>query len=340
MTFHPRSIIVILALVLDHLLGDPSNRWHPVAWMGHGIAWAMGHAPGQDASRSRQMAYGGGIILVGMSTLAGIGAVLARMTRELGKIGWVLEALILQTTLARRGLSRAARQVQTALEDKDWPAARHWLSWHLVSRDTSELQSWQIVAATIESVAENLSDGVFAPLFWYLVGGLPVALVYRFLNTADAMLGYRDPARAWLGKIPARADDLVNLIPARVTAWLLLLATPLAGGDIIRAWRVWHQDARQTASPNAGHPMSVMAGALGVRLEKTNAYVLGRDLRSPQAHDITRALRLMTLATGLFILFSVGYGKIASTRLHRYPSFFSVSSVSPWWKTFLSGRQQ
>ncbi len=327
MSFNSRSIIVILALVLDHFLGDPSNRWHPVAWMGRGIAWAMRHGPGEDASPSRQMAYGGGIILVGMSILAGIGAAWDRMARGLGEIGWGLEALILQTTLARRGLARAARQVQTTLQEDDLPAARHWLSWHLVSRDTRELSPSQVVAATIESVAENLSDGVVAPLFWYVVGGLPAALVYRFLNTADAMLGYRDPAREWLGKVPARADDLANLIPARITACLLLLATPLAGGDIIQAWRVWRRDAGRTASPNAGHPMSAMAGALGVRLEKTDAYVLGEELRPPRTHDISRALRLITLATGLLALFSIGmsigYRKLNtqqkdfSTRRHR-----------------------
>jgi adenosylcobinamide-phosphate synthase len=155
----------------------------------------------------------------------------------------------------------------------------------------------------VESVAENTSDGIVAPLFFYALGGLPAALAYRFINTADAMLGYRDAVHLWLGKVPARVDDLVNLVPARLTAALLVLASSLLGEEARQAWTVWRRQAGQTASPNAGQPMSAMAGALRVELEKVGHYRLGADQPLPGARDIARAIRLVygatALATGL-----------------------------------------
>jgi len=213
----------------------------------------------------------------------------------------LLAALLLKATFAYTGLVKAARQVKAALERGDLPEARRLVSWHLVSRDTAGLSASQVAAATIESVAENTSDGVVAPLLYYALGGLPAALAYRFINTADAMLGYRDPTREWLGKVPARLDDLANLLPARATAGLLTLAAVLVGEEAIGAWQVWRRDAGVTASPNAGQPMSAMAGALGVELEKVGQYRLGVGGRLPTSGDIGRAVRLMRAATALAI---------------------------------------
>jgi adenosylcobinamide-phosphate synthase len=170
----------------------------------------------------------------------------------------------------------------------DLPAARQQLSRHLVSRDTSRLDESQIAAATIESLAENTSDSVVAPIFWYAVAGLPGALVYRFLNTADAMLGYRDPEREWLGKAAARLDDIANLIPARLTALCMIVSAPWLGSRIEDGYRIWRRDAGATASPNAGHPMSAAAGVLGVELEKVDHYRLGAGQPKPSARDIQR----------------------------------------------------
>jgi adenosylcobinamide-phosphate synthase len=214
---------------------------------------------------------------------------------------WLAEACVLKTTFACRGLVQAAQQVQAALEAGELERARQLVSWHLVSRDTATLTPSQVVAATVESVAENASDGIIAPLLFYAFGGLPAALAYRFINTADAMLGYHDAEREWLGKIPARLDDLVNLVPARLTAGLLLLATWLLGGPIRRALIVWWCDAGQTASPNAGRPMSVMAGALGVELKKVGHYCLGAGHALPAAQDIPAAIRLLAWAVAMAV---------------------------------------
>lgn len=162
----------------------------------------------------------------------------------------------------------------------------------MVSRDTATLDTPRIAAATIESVAENSSDGVIAPLFYYAALGLPGAFVYRWLNTVDSLWGYRDPARQWLGKSGARADDVANWVPARLTAVLLMAAAWLFG-DAGQAWRIWRRDAHLTASPNAGQPMSTMAGALGVELEKVGHYQLGAGLALPEAEDIRHAVTLM-----------------------------------------------
>jgi adenosylcobinamide-phosphate synthase len=207
-------------------------------------------------------------------------------------LGWIAEAALLKQTVALRGLTHAAQAVAIPLAAGDEGEARRQLSWHLVSRETATLDPARIAAATIESVAENSSDGVIAPLFYYAAVGLPAALVYRWLNTVDSLWGYRDLEREWLGKAGARADDMANWLPARLTA-LLLMATAWLSGTPGQTWHIWRRDAHLTASPNAGHPMSAMAGALEVELEKVGYYRLGAGLALPRVEDIARAVALM-----------------------------------------------
>jgi adenosylcobinamide-phosphate synthase len=240
------------------------------------------------------LVYGAGLVIGGAVLVASLGLILVRLLAHVPQpLDWLVEAAILKLTFSLRGLARAAGLVQQALVSGDLSQARHLVGWHLVSRDTTRLSASEVAAATVESVAENASDGVVAPLFYYALGGLPAALAYRFINTADAMLGYRDPVHEWLGKVPARLDDLVNLMPARLTAGLIVLVASLLGEDARRAWVVWRRDAHRTASPNAGRPMSAMAGALGVELEKAGHYQLGAGQTLPEAQDVARSLRLV-----------------------------------------------
>ncbi|MBM3225141.1 MAG: cobalamin biosynthesis protein CobD [Candidatus Tectomicrobia bacterium] len=293
-------IPLVLACLLDLVLGDPPNRYHPVAWMGRSISMARRFAPPWNPGLA--FLYGAGIVGAGVLLVGSLGLVVEASLQFLPLPWyWLAEACALKTTFALRGLARAALQVRAALLAGDLERARALLSWHLVSRDTSTLTSSQVAAATVESIAENASDGIVAPLLFYAIGGLPAALIYRFLNTADAMLGYRDPEREWLGKVPARVDDLVNLLPARLTASCFLLATQCMGGPIRRAWGIWWRDAGQTASPNAGRPMSVMAGALGIELEKVGHYCLGAGQALPAARDITGAVRLLAWAMAIAV---------------------------------------
>jgi adenosylcobinamide-phosphate synthase len=212
------------------------------------------------------------------------------------------EAVALKSTFAWRGLDQAASAIETDLRYGELEAARRHLSWHLVSRPTASLTAAEVAAATVESLAENTSDGIIAPLMAYLLGGLPAALAYRYANTADAMLGYHDPVHEWLGKMPARTDDLLNLLPARLTAVLLVLVAPWCGVDALHAWRIWRRDRHLTLSPNAGHPMSAMAGALQVELTKIGQYTLGRGEGVATPETIRQARRVVRGIMGFFLL--------------------------------------
>ena len=242
------SLTLVLVLALDRLLGDPPNRWHPVAWMGAVIAATRRRAPRRG--RGLPLAYGAALVIGGATTLAGIGCLLERLLDRLPvPLRWLATAGLLKTTVGLQGLGRAATEVQEALDTGDLPEARLLAAWHLVSRDTSALSESQVAAATVESVAENSSDGVIGPLLYFALGGLPGALVYRWVNTCDSMLGYRDPEREWLGKAPARLDDLLNLPPARLTAALITLAAWLAGDDAPNAWRIWRWTRARPRAP-------------------------------------------------------------------------------------------
>ena len=270
--------------------------------MGKLIAAGRQYAP--QKGNQAQFAYGAFLTLAGCSFFAAIGALLERLIERMpAPLGWLVQALTLKATFSLSGLDRAARDVQAALEEENLDGARQAVSWHLVSRDTSNLDESQVAAATVESVAENASDGVIAPLLFYTLGGLPAALAYRFANTADSMLGYRDPAREWLGKFPARFDDLLNFVPARLTGLLIVLVSPFQGGSMAKSWRIMRRDAPTTDSPNAGYPMSAMAGALNVELEKVGQYKLGRGQRQPRTEDIKKARRLLAFASGLALVF-------------------------------------
>ncbi|MFC4425120.1 adenosylcobinamide-phosphate synthase CbiB [Deinococcus navajonensis] len=267
---------LLLALALD-ALGEPPTPIHPVVWMGRYLGWARARWRGATpASQWREGALGWAVG-AGLSAASGLAC---------ARLPWWAQGTLLKPLLARRALFAAVAEVGNALERGDLPEARRLLGWHLVSRDTTELSATEVAGAAIESLAENLSDSVVAPLLAYRVGGLPLAATYRLCNTADAMWGYRTAELEWAGKVAARADDLLNLAPARLTAGCALLAS---GG---RGVRVWAHDRRQTPSPNAGHPMAAFAGALGVRLDKRGVYVLNPRGRAPTGADLNRALRL------------------------------------------------
>lgn len=219
-----------------------------------------------------------------------------RLGREAGVSGALMEGALLKPSLSLRALLDAGAQVQHALRAGKLPEARRLLAWHLVSRDTATLSPSEVAGAAIESLAENLSDGLVAPLLAYVVGGLSAAYLCRFINTADAMLGYRTPELEWFGKAAARTDDVINLVPARVTAALIALTARTGGGSSRSAARIACRDHARTASPNAGWPMAAMAGALGVRLDKRGAYTLHSEGTAPSWRDIARARRVVTAA--------------------------------------------
>jgi len=295
-------MIPLCALLFDLILGDPPNRFHPTAWMGSLIRFLLRFRP--RGNSFAELLYGILLTLIGTSLTTSIGLGIQYITSFLPLwAGILLHALFLKLTISLRGLDRAAREVQTALQNNNLLEARRLLSWHLVSRDTSLLDESQVSAAAIESVAENASDGIIAPLFFFALGGLPAAFAYRFANTADSMLGYRDVEREWLGKFPARFDDLLNFFPARLTGLFIVLAAPICGASLANAWKIMWRDSRVTASPNAGVPMSAMAGALGAELEKVDHYQLGKGFRHPDVSDLIRARRVLCASVILSAVF-------------------------------------
>ncbi|MEP7200175.1 MAG: cobalamin biosynthesis protein, partial [Chloroflexota bacterium] len=306
------ALILISALALDLLFGEPPNRVHPVVWMGRWIAWGESrlerderrHAP--PARLWVAFSAGTGIVLVGAAFVSMVALASAALQSVDYLLYILVSAWLLKTTFAVRALAQAARAVQSALRDGNLLEARRLLAWHLVSRDTTTLDERLIVAATIESVAENFGDGIVAPLFYFALFGLPGALVYRFANTADAMLGYRDARREYLGKFAARLDDLINLAPSRLAAILLSFGAAVSGASSAGAWRIAWRDHARTASPNAGWPMSAMAGALDVTLVKVGYYALGDGDGALDAAAITRSLRVMAAASALGVVFVVG----------------------------------
>lgn len=292
------------AILFDQIMGDPPNEYHPTAWMGSAIGRLKKEAPAtNDQAR---MGYGSVIVIGGAALVYIIGQLIQGATRSLPLgLGYSIEGWLLKTTFSFNGLVNAADEVKLALDEGNLQEARRLVSWHLVSRDTAELDASQLSAATIESVAENLSDGVFAPILYYAIGGLPLALAYRWVNTCDSMLGYRDEEHEWLGKVPAKFDDVVNIVPARLTAQTLLLAGDwlIDDADVERMHApeaIYQRDSATTESPNAGHPMSAAAGVLGVELEKVDHYNLGAGQRKPEPADIGRMIELAQRAMMIF----------------------------------------
>lgn len=288
----------VTSLAADLMLGEPPTAWHPTVAMGHWIGACRRRRRSSHAIGA--MAEGAATIASGLLlTAAAASAVECLVERTPIDHRATLEGLALKPSLSINALLRAARRVQRLLAMDRLDAARRALGRDLVSRETRDLSASEVVGATIESVAENLSDSFVAPLIAFRLGGLRGAYLYRFINTADAMLGYRTPELEWFGKAAARLDDAANLIPARVSALLIAIAAPLGGGSSRRAMRVAFADARRTASPNAGWPMAAMAGALNIRLTKRGHYALHSRARPPLPTDIGRCCSIVLVASGL-----------------------------------------
>jgi len=282
--------ILALALGLDWFGNEYPPRLHPVVWMGRLISFLMRWAPA--AGWWRQFLYGMllTIIVVGIAGAAAFGVMYAAGLVPL--LALPPGAFLLKGSFALRELGAAANRVRRPVEAGDLPAARHALR-ALCSRDPTHLDSEALLAATLQSMAENLSDSFVAPLFYYMLAGVPGAIAYRAINTLDAMIGYRGKYEA-LGKFAARLDDVVNWIPARITAGLLLLAGRLSRMDVAAGWRILRRDGANTPSPNGGRPMAVLAGLLGVRLEKKGVYSLGDPLHPLTPTTVRDAWRLAT----------------------------------------------
>lgn len=309
------GVAVLVALWVDRRWGEPPVRLHPVVWMGNYLGkagdWLQQRSvqiPGERDIRAfvlGALCWWGGALLCVLAALLLQGAALELPWWAAG----VAMGLLLKPMLAFAMLQSEVRAVEAAL-GQSLEAGRERLRW-LVSRDVTQLTDVQVRESAIETLAENLNDSVVAPLFWFVLLGLPGAALYRFANTADAMWGYpglyKDRNWAWAGKWAARADDVLSWLPARITAVLFLLAAGRRGWALRGQLRA---EARKTPSPNSGWPMAAMALVLGVGLRKPGVYVLNPQGREAQAADTeaaqSHALGAVLVGVGLALVLLLG----------------------------------
>jgi adenosylcobinamide-phosphate synthase len=287
--------------ICDLILGDP-RRWHPVAGFGQ-AASAM-----ERRTYANSVPRGFAYVVACVTPVVALGVAADRVARKGSWSVVGLTALTTWTVLGGTGLDREASALAVELRRGDVAAARRRLP-HLCGRDPSGLNASEIARAVVESVAENTSDAVVAPLVWGAIAGIPGLLGYRAINTLDAMIGYRSVRYDRFGRAAARLDDAANLLPARLTALLACGFAPIVGGSPAQAWRVWRRDGRQHPSPNAGHCEAAFAGALRVRLGGENRY--GTEMESrpqlgdgpvPTHRDIDRSVRLSRVCAAAGLL--------------------------------------
>lgn len=286
------TVMLALALAIDVAFGDPPNRLHPVAWFGTFITKVRPTFPLRPAATA--LLGGALLVLAGFACVGALWLSDGLLRTRAPFLADLLALFWLQASFAGRALLTAGSVVEQALTAGDLPAARAGLQ-SLCSRDPATLTEDDLAGAATSSLAENLSDSVVAPLFYYALFGLAGALAFRTVNTLDAMVGYRGRYE-WLGKPAARLDDLLGLIPARLTVVLLAVAARVLRAPVRRGLRVAWRDARNTPSPNGGFPMAMVAGVLGVRLEKPKTYVLHAEGESPSPAALVAARRLIGLA--------------------------------------------
>jgi adenosylcobinamide-phosphate synthase len=282
------------ALVIDLVLGELPSPAHPVVWIGRSIRAVERQLP--RTGPRRQLLAGAALALLIPLGWAGVTLGASAAVRSWPLVGWLLHVLVLTAMFALRALGDAARAVREALTASDLAGARQALR-SLCSRDPDELDAEEVIGASIESVAENASDSVVAPLFYYACFGLLGAVAYRAVNTLDAMVGYHGRYE-YLGKASARLDDVLNFVPARLTAALLLVGGAVLGRNVSRGLAIWRRDGAATESPNAGRPMATMAGLLRVRLAKAGHYELGDADEALTPDHIRVAWRIVQLAGG------------------------------------------
>lgn len=274
---------IVLALLLDQCFGEPPTRFHPVVWMGSYLKRAGRNLP--QHSPTGAFILGAAYWVVGAALVAAIYGMAAYEINKLPAwLALIVTAVLLKPLFALRMLTDEVRAVEDALAG-GVERGRARLA-RIVSRDTSRLDAAQIRESALESLAENLSDSVIAPLFWFAIFGLPGAAVYRFANTADAMWGYRNQWE-WAGKFAARTDDVLNWLPARFTALALLWLAP-RGFVLTQSLLV---EASRTPSPNSGWPMAALALSMNIRLCKPEVYMLNAAGRTARTQDMPVAIR-------------------------------------------------
>ena len=305
---------VLGGFVLDALFGDPAWLPHPVVYMGKAISKLEKFLRPRLPKTPQGELLGGAIVAfclpVGTFLLTGLVCWGAARLHPL--LGLAVQMFWCGQALAARGLVQESTNVYIELKKPDLPGARKAVS-RIVGRDTAELTAEGVTKAAVETVAENASDGVIAPLLYMLIGGAPLALTYKAINTMDSMLGYKNERYLYFGRVPAKLDDVANYLPSRLAALLWVAAAAFTHNDAKGAWKIWRRDRRNHASPNSAQTESACAGALGVQLAGPAYYfgeyyakpTIGDALRPIEPEDILCANQMMYVASAFALAWGV-----------------------------------
>ena len=303
---------------IDYLLGDPPNRYHPVAWLGWLIGFFVPRLKG-GAEKINGAAFAI-FIVAAMGLLVHLLAYVSMYLAGAVALA-IVSIIVLKISVAVRGMERHAKTITSCLEAGDMAGAQRNLSM-IVRRNTDDLDEQHILSATIECVSESTVDGITGPIFYYSLLGPGGAFAYRTINTLDSMVGYKDDYYKNIGWMSARLDTISNYIPARITAFLMVVSAKMLGADWKNSLQMLHRDHDKTFSPNAGYPMATMAGALRVRLEKIGHYALGDGQELATLEKCKTAISIMKLTMLLFCLvFSV--------------PVMSILYLAGWWRLLL-----
>jgi adenosylcobinamide-phosphate synthase len=304
-------ITAILAFFIDAVMGDPRSKLHPVVLIGNLIAGIEGMLYGKEDSDRKKLVLGGIlVVLVLLFTFAVVNGIM-NLVKMLDNIYVVtlIEAFFLSFTISPKSLAAAGKELYGYLVADDLDNARYKVGW-IVGRDTEELTPGEVSRATIETIAENTVDGIIAPLFYFAIGGVPLAFLYRAVNTMDSMVGYKNDRYIYFGRVAARADDVLGYIPARITGLLFVVSAFILGYDGKKAWKILRRDASKHPSPNGGWAEATVAGALHIRLGGFNSYFgkvhfreyMGDPIEEIGFDHIMKTIRLMYTDTILFLI--------------------------------------
>ena len=297
-------LIVGFAIILDLIIGDPRNKYHPTAWIG-GLVSNLVPLFKNENSHFEKF---GGILIVLIST-AVVGGLLLVLSLKLDSIIAnellsaiviiAVSAILLKTTIAIRGMEKHALAVVNALENDDVDEARANLAM-ITKRKTKNLDKNHILSGVLESISENTVDGITGPMFYFALFGLPGAFVYRVINTIDSMIGYKTEMFRNLGWFGANCDNVLNYLPSRITGLVMVLASMLLGNDWKKSYQILKKDSDKTSSPNAGYPMAALAGALDTKFQKVDHYTIGSGSIYLSIKHVRSAIVLMKVTTILF----------------------------------------
>ncbi len=304
-------ITAVIAFLVDALIGDPRSKFHPVVLIGNLISF-LEKILRRDVDKPSKKIFKGGVlvgIVVIVAYLVGFGIEILSQTVPSLAAQIFIQALALSFMISPRSLADSAREIYSLLDVENLAAAREKVGW-IVGRDTQNLNEAEVVRATVETVAENTVDGIISPLFYFAIGGLPLAVAYRAINTMDSMLGYKNDKYFYFGRVAARVDDVANFVPARLTGFLFICAAVILHLDYRNAFEMMKRDASKHPSPNGGWAEATVAGALNIRLGGTNYYFgephfrayMGEPNESLESTHIIGAIRLMYTATVLFLM--------------------------------------